>query len=96
MAGTEKRNAGACRMRLVAGLLLWIAAAVCAGVSVPAIAQVQVSPISDTVYYASGAAATGTGAGKLAGLYNRKRAECPEGQHRDSVGCRQAECLTGA
>ena len=46
--------------RLIAGLLLWLAAAICAGVSVPAIAQVQVTPISDTVYYASGAAASGT------------------------------------
>ena len=47
-------------VRLVLGLLLWLAAAICAGMSAAAIAQVQVSPISDTVYYANGAAASGT------------------------------------
>ena len=47
-------------VRLVLGLLLWLAAAICAGVSMPAVAQVQVSAISDTVYYADGSAASGT------------------------------------
>ena len=55
-----RSESGRVPVRLVAGLLLWLAAAVCAGVSVPAVAQVQVSPISDTVYYANGAAASGT------------------------------------
>lgn len=55
-----KSKSGGVPMRLVLGLLLWLAAAVCAGVSLPAMAQVQVSPISDTVYYANGTAAAGT------------------------------------
>ena len=57
----ERRSKGGrVPLRHVLGLLLWLAAAVCAGVSVPAVAQVQVSPISDTVYYANGATAAGT------------------------------------
>ena len=56
----QRSRGGGVPARLVLGLLLWLAAAVCAGLSVPAVAQVQVSPISDTVYYANGAAASGT------------------------------------
>ena len=57
----ERRSEGSgVPIRLVLGLLLWLAAAVCVGVGVPAVAQVQVSAISDTVYYANGSAAAGT------------------------------------
>lgn len=46
--------------RLAAGLLLWLLAALCVGVSLPAQAQVAVTAVSDTVYQADGTAASGT------------------------------------
>ena len=46
--------------RLLAGLLLWLLAALCVGASLPAEAQVAVTPVSDTVFHADGTAAAGT------------------------------------
>ncbi|WP_157178209.1 hypothetical protein [Terriglobus roseus] len=55
-----RASGGRCRpSRLAAGLLLWLLAAVCAGVSLPAEAQVAVTAVSDTVYHADGSAAAG-------------------------------------
>lgn len=47
------------RLRMAAGLLLWLLAAAWAGTGPLAEAQVPVSSISDTVYYANGVAAGG-------------------------------------
>lgn len=43
-----------------AKLLLWVAAAMCVGLSAPAEAQVATTTVSDSVYQANGAAASGT------------------------------------
>ncbi|WP_074653814.1 hypothetical protein [Terriglobus roseus] len=47
-------------MPLAAGLLLWLVAALCLGVSLPAEAQVATTSVSDTVFHANGTAAAGT------------------------------------
>ncbi len=55
-----RERASGCGMHRAAMLLLWLLAAVWAGGTIEALAQVTVTPIRDTVYHADGTVASGT------------------------------------